>query len=49
MQLRDASWAVAYGLTIWGFTAGGDLEPHQSGALTDMVKHTLHYLKKFLP
>jgi cell division protein FtsA len=33
MQLRDSSWSVAYGLTVWGMTAGGDIEHHESGGM----------------
>ena len=49
MQLRDASWAVAYGLTIWGFSEGGDLEVAEGGSLADFFKNIWRWFKKFLP
>ena len=49
MQLRDGSWAVAYGLTLWGFTQGGDLEHREQGGLRDIFPHLLRWFRKFLP
>jgi cell division protein FtsA len=49
MQLRDGSWAVAYGLTLWGFTQGGDLEHREGGTLGDMLGTFLRWFRKFLP
>ncbi len=49
MQLRDGSWAVAYGLTVWGLTAGGELEPHTGGGIGDFFKNIWRWFKKFLP
>ena len=52
MQLKDGSWAVAYGLTIWGITAGGDFEGGSAGdglGLGDMAKSAWRWFKKFLP
>jgi len=49
MQLRDSSWAVAYGLTIWGFSEGGDLEPGDTSSIGDSLRSSLRWLKKFLP
>jgi cell division protein FtsA len=49
MQLRDGSWAVAYGLTIWGFTQGGELEHHAQGGFLDVFAHLWRWFKKFLP
>jgi cell division protein FtsA len=50
MQLKDGSWAVAYGLTIWGLTAGGDFESSSDGlGLGDIVKSAWRWFKKFLP
>jgi len=46
-KVRDASWAVSYGLCIWGVTgteeeSGINLARHTGGAL-------LNWLKQFLP
>jgi cell division protein FtsA len=49
MQLRDSSWAVAYGLTIWGSSEGADLEHHESSTINDFTKNTWRWFKKFLP
>jgi cell division protein FtsA len=49
MQLRDSSWAVAYGLTIWGLTQGGDLELSASGGVGESLKNMWRWFKKFLP
>lgn len=49
MQLKDGSWAVSYGLTIWGITQGGDLEHKETSTLGDTVKQLWRWFKKFLP
>ncbi|OGC87823.1 hypothetical protein A3D70_00805 [Candidatus Adlerbacteria bacterium RIFCSPHIGHO2_02_FULL_54_18] len=49
MQLRDASWAVAYGLTVWGFSEGGDLEIAEHNSIGDLFKTIWLWFKKFLP
>ncbi len=50
MQLKDGSWAVAYGLTIWGLTAGGDFEGSSEGlGIGDMFSQAWRWFKKFLP
>jgi cell division protein FtsA len=49
MQLKDGSWAVAYGLTIWGITAGGDLEHPPQSDFSDIFKNIWRWFKKFLP
>jgi cell division protein FtsA len=49
MQLHDSSWAVAYGLTIWGFSEGGDLEAGDTSTISDSFRSSVRWLKKFLP
>ncbi|HEY4502052.1 MAG TPA: cell division protein FtsA [Candidatus Paceibacterota bacterium] len=49
MQLRDSSWAVAYGLTVWGISPGGELEVHESSTMGDWVGSLWRWFKKFLP
>ena len=49
MQLKDGSWAVAYGLTIWGITAGGDIEHQPQNDFGDVFKNIWRWFKKFLP
>jgi cell division protein FtsA len=46
-KIRDATWAVAYGLALWGLT--GDTEtPHKSPFET-VSRAFLRFLKQFLP
>ncbi len=49
VKLQDGTWAVAYGLTIWGFTQGGDLEPGSEGNIGDIFRGMLSWFRKFLP
>jgi cell division protein FtsA len=49
MQLRDSSWAVAYGLTIWGFSEGGEMELTEQSTFGESVRNLTRWLKKFLP
>ena len=49
MQLHDSSWSVAYGLTIWGFDGGKDLEVASDSGLDDFLKNLWRWFKKFLP
>jgi len=49
MQLKDGSWAVAYGLTLWGLTSGGDLEVRDDSTLGDTLRSLWRWFKKFLP
>jgi cell division protein FtsA len=48
-QLRDSSWAVAYGLTIWGANEGNDFQTTEGSGATDILKSSWRWLKKFLP
>ncbi len=50
MQLKDSTWAVAYGLTVWGLTAGGEIEHGGGGSgFGDLFKSLWSWFKKFLP
>lgn len=49
MQMKDGSWAVAYGLTIWGLTAHNELEPREVGTFRDAFGGVWKILKRFLP
>lgn len=48
-QLKDGSWAVAYGLTVWGLTQGGDIEICGENEFWDVIKNLWRWFKKFLP
>ncbi|MDE2213363.1 MAG: cell division protein FtsA [Patescibacteria group bacterium] len=53
MQLRDGSWAVAYGLTIWGLTDRDEYEVGIDGSFGEALGQSMggfwRFLKKFLP
>jgi cell division protein FtsA len=50
VHLKDGSWAVAYGLTIWGLTQGDETDQIQASAGLKDVAHLLtRWFKKFLP
>ncbi len=49
MQLRDSSWAVAYGLTVWGFSEGEALEGEAMGSFGELFSKLWRWFKKFLP
>ncbi|MBI2617953.1 cell division protein FtsA [Candidatus Kaiserbacteria bacterium] len=48
-KVRDASWAVAYGLTIWGLTADEDESPVGIALAQKTGNRVLQLLKQFLP
>jgi cell division protein FtsA len=49
MQLKDGSWAVAYGLTLWAFSQG-DSGSHGGPSFTSGILDTAKkWLKPFLP
>ena len=50
MQLKDGSWAVAYGLTIWGSTHGQEEGlPRERGSIGESFSRLWKSLKRFLP
>lgn len=49
VKLVDATWAVAYGLTIWGFTQGGEFEQGPQMGARDAFRSFFSRLGKFLP
>ena len=49
VSLKDGTWAVAYGLTIWGFTQGGDLEPGMESGMGDSLRGLWQWFGRFLP
>lgn len=49
-KMRDSSWTVAYGLTIWGLTgADGIRGPQLRAAASHMGRSILSFFKQFLP
>lgn len=46
-KIRDATWAVAYGLAIWGLT--GDTEAPKRSALPKLAASIQHFFRQFMP
>ncbi len=46
-KVRDATWAVAYGLALWGLT--GDTEKSNRGTLRKMSQSIKQFFVQFLP
>lgn len=46
-KIKDASWAVAYGVALWGLT--GDTEVPKRSALRNVAKGLGKFLSQFLP
>ena len=46
-KIRDATWAVAYGLALWGLT--GETETPKRPAFGDIGKSVQSFLKQFMP
>jgi len=49
VKLQDGTWAVAYGLTIWGFTQGSDFEPGSQSGARDLLRGLWQWVRKYLP
>ncbi|MBV9349384.1 MAG: cell division protein FtsA [Patescibacteria group bacterium] len=48
-KIKDSSWAVAYGLTIWGLTGDTYARPAAGEAMRDIGKSVGGFFKQFLP
>jgi len=48
-KIKDSTWAVAYGLTIWGLTGDSFARPAAGEAVKDIGKSIGGFLKQFLP
>lgn len=46
-KIRDSTWAVAYGLTLWGLT--GETEAASQGVVASLVRSIQKFFKQFLP
>ncbi|MBU6323275.1 MAG: hypothetical protein KGI41_03405 [Patescibacteria group bacterium] len=46
-KLRDSTWAVAYGLTLWGLTGETDIE--RKGAFASLGHTLRRFVRQFLP
>lgn len=48
-KMKDSSWAVAYGLTIWGLTGDGSTHPAAGTAMKEIGRALGGFFKQFLP
>ena len=48
-KMKDSSWAVAYGLTIWGLTGDTFARPAAGEAMRDIGKSIGGFFRQFLP
>lgn len=48
-KMKDSSWAVAYGLTIWGLTGDTFARPAAGEAMRDITKSIGGFFRQFLP
>ena len=48
-KMKDSSWAVAYGLTIWGLTGDSFARPAAGEAMKDIGKSIGGFFRQFLP
>ncbi len=48
-KIKDSTWAVAYGLTIWGLTGDSFARPAAGEAISDIGKSMSNFFKQFLP
>lgn len=46
-KIKDATWAVAYGLALWGLT--GDIEPEKKTSFGDLGKSFKEFIAQFMP
>lgn len=46
-KIKDATWAVAYGLALWGLT--GDTEPAKKNPFGDIGKSFREFIAQFMP
>lgn len=48
-KVKDATWAVAYGLALWGLTGDTETPKKQASPVGDLVATAQKFLKQFLP
>jgi cell division protein FtsA len=48
-KMKDSSWAVAYGLTVWGLTGDTYARPAAREAMRDIGKSLGGFFRQFLP
>ena len=48
-KVKDATWAVAYGLALWGLTGDTETPKKQGGPLPEIITTVQNFIKQFLP
>ncbi|MEN9647589.1 MAG: hypothetical protein RLY57_393, partial [Candidatus Parcubacteria bacterium] len=49
-EIKDSSWSVAYGLCVYGFSAGMEGSVHgRSSSISTKIKRFFAWFKQFLP
>ncbi len=46
-KVKDATWAVAYGLALWGLT--GETEPSKKNPMGDIIRACKEFVAQFMP
>ena len=46
-KVKDSTWAVAYGLALWGLT--GDTEPAKKSPVNDLLSSFKEFIAQFMP
>jgi cell division protein FtsA len=46
-KVKDATWAVAYGLALWGLT--GETEPQKKSSFDDLLRAVREFFAQFMP
>ena len=48
-KVRDATWAVAYGIALWGLTGDTDAPRRGNANFTEAGKMLKRFFRQFLP
>lgn len=48
-KIRDSTWAVAYGITLWGLTGDTDANDSGAGGLSALSRGARRFFRQFLP
>jgi cell division protein FtsA len=48
-KVKDATWAVAYGLALWGLTGDTETPKKRGGSMKELITSAQNFIKQFLP
>lgn len=48
-KVKDATWAVAYGLALWGLTGDTETPKKKTAPMQDLISTAQNFIKQFLP